>query len=109
MNNPETFKCPCAICHKRPATRYCDYVIDCWHPQIFLRDRMRCVKENEPSYETCDVPMCEECAKNIDREIDFCPYHFELYQKAKEIPEKWKKEQARVKRQINTELLNGSD
>ncbi|MFT8928503.1 MAG: hypothetical protein ABF969_04120 [Sporolactobacillus sp.] len=105
MNDPETFKLPCAICHKRPATRYCDYIIGYSNPQMFMIDYQQICGNNGPHYETCDVPMCDECAKNIDREIDFCPYHYDLYQKAKKLPQELKNAQARVKRKIDQESL----
>jgi hypothetical protein len=109
VNEVKEFKIPCAICHKRPATRYCDYIIGYSNPQIFMREFQQLCVHNGPDYETCDVPMCEDCAKNIDREIDFCPYHYAIYQKAKEIPAELRKAQARVKMQINYEVLHGSD
>lgn len=107
MNDPKTFENPCAICHKRPATRYCDYIIGYSNPQLFMRDFQQLCMNNGPHYETCDVPMCDECAKNISREIDFCPYHYDLYKKAKKLPQELRKAQARIKMQINTELLHG--
>jgi hypothetical protein len=106
VNDADLFKNPCAICGKKAATRYCDYIIGYSNQQIFMRDYKQLCANNGPDYETCDIPMCEDCAKNVGREIDFCPYHYGLYQKGKEIPEKWKKAQARVKMQINHELLN---
>lgn len=105
MNDVREFKIPCAICHKQQATRYCDYIIDYFNPQFFMRDFQQLCANSGPSYETCDVPMCEECAKNIDWEMDFCPYHYAIYQKAKELPAELRKAQARVKMKINHEIL----
>lgn len=109
MNDPETFKNPCAICHQRQATRYCDYIIGYSNPNTFYRDYKLICGNNGPHYETCDVPMCDECAKNIGRELDFCPYHFEIYQKAKEVPAELRKAQARVKAEIIHEVMHMDD
>lgn len=46
-------KCP--FCHKNPATKLCDF-------------------EGEPG-NTCDAPMCSNCATPIGKDRDLCPMH----------------------------------
>lgn len=36
--------------------------------------------------ESCDFPLCKECAKNVSG-ADFCPHHFKLLRHA-ELPRK---------------------
>lgn len=97
MNDPKVFEHPCAICRKREGTLLCDYVIGYNNSIIFIRDYKKFVEENSAcKHETCDLPMCEECAENIGHNVDFCPHHYKLYLQ-KELPEHLKKAQLREK------------
>lgn len=105
MNDPGIFAEPCAICHVQKATRYCDYVIGYNNSIIFIRDYKKFVEENSAcKHKTCDLPMCEECAKNVGYEVDFCPQHYKLYLQS-ELPEYLQKAQLRTKMRIAQELL----
>lgn len=96
MNDPEVFSDPCAICKKRKATRLCDYVIRYDHNITFFCDYSMLKKEVEEIYhETCDLPLCEECARTVNK-VDFCPHHYKLLDKA-ELPPGLKKYQIKQK------------
>jgi hypothetical protein len=97
LNDPKVFEHPCAICRKREATQLCDYVIGYNNSIIFIRDYKKFIEENSAcKHETCDLPICKECAKNAGHNLDFCPHHYELYLQ-KELPEHLKKAQLREK------------
>ncbi len=103
MNEPGVFENPCAICKKREATKLCDYIIEYDNSVIFFRNRQLFNKVNSPGYkhETCDLPMCNECAKNIGVEVDFCPHHYKLHIQA-ELPPKLERARMRAKlKQLN--------
>lgn len=87
MNNPKVFENPCAICRVRVAERLCDYVIRYDNSVIFFRDYKMFVEENSKcKHETCDLPMCKQCAKQVGVNVDFCPHHYRLYVQ-RELPE----------------------
>ena len=57
-------------------------------------------------YETCDLPMCEECAKEVSLDTHLCPHHFHL-QSMVDLPEEYQQmRQQREKIQIVNELLS---
>src|SRR5690606_20367124 len=103
-NDAGVFANPCAICKVREAVRYCDYVID-YQPIIFYRDYKMFIEQKNFQYETCDLPMCKECANQLHPGIDFCPHHNDLHQKVK-LPEKQRKYQLRTKAKILQEVWN---
>jgi hypothetical protein len=84
MNEPELFKNPCGVCRKKVATRLCDFIID-YHGVIFFRD-FQDFRDQE-RHETCDLPMCEDCATKHAGH-DFCPYHLKLYDRLQLTDEK---------------------
>lgn len=64
----------CGVCKKRKATRFCDFVVG--YPSIiFFRDPYDF--KNQVRFETCDLPMCEECTHKVNSH-DFCPHHKKL-------------------------------
>ncbi len=72
----------CSICHKRFATKICDYVVE--YP-IFTQfvchtDRWTAARETHPT--TCDKALCDKCARTHGI-TDFCPYHDKMYQLVK--------------------------
>ena len=74
MNDPELFANLCAICKKNKAEKLCDFVVAYINPCTF-RDYLQF--KNQMVHETCDLPMCEDCATNHIY-FDFCPYHEKL-------------------------------
>ena len=76
MDKIVPFRNVCPICKKKEATKLCDYVIDYLQPHFY---RSRLDSRNSLKYETCDLPMCEECAVN-HLAYDFCPHHNKLFQ-----------------------------
>lgn len=85
MNDPKIFENFCPICKKREATQLCDYVIDYDNSIIFFRNRKLFNEVNAPGYKhsTCDLPLCKECSHEIGTNVDVCPYHYKLHQKAR--------------------------
>lgn len=77
----------CAVCGKAAAAQFCDYIMEYTNDLLFIRDRIRFNEENRrgAQYETCDLPMCGDCAKEISRDHDLCPHHFGLFQQ-RELP-----------------------
>lgn len=74
----------CAVCRKRPVERWCDYVIGYDNHVTFMRDYKSFIEANRPQqYETCDLPMCIECATNVGRDRDLCPHHMSLHRNVK--------------------------
>lgn len=99
MNEPEVFGNPCAICKKRQATLLCDYVTDYYSraPILVNGTYKAYVDANSgPHTDTCDLPMCSNCAKHITGGVDFCPHHHKLHQQTK-LPEGLRKYQGRQK------------
>ncbi|SET85057.1 hypothetical protein SAMN05216389_14012 [Oceanobacillus limi] len=91
MNDPAVFENPCTICRKREATQLCDYIIE-YHPVIFFRDYKRFIEQKAYQHETCDLPLCKECARKAQPGYDFCPHHYALYKQI-ELPGKLKRAQ----------------
>ncbi len=52
---------PCHYCH-RASSFLCD------HPVIRKSERT-----------TCDTPMCESCRNNVQKDVDLCRAHFNLF------------------------------
>lgn len=89
----------CAICGKKPTTQFCDYIMEYHNNTIFVRDLNTFNKINRrgEQYETCDLPMCKECSKEVSKDHDLCPHHYMLYSQ-RELPNKFhKKRQAHAK------------
>lgn len=99
MNNPSIFENPCAICKVREATLLCDYVTE-YHSQsvIFVNGPYEAFKSANEGLriDTCDLPMCEECAKHITDGVDFCPHHHKLFKQTR-LPDGLRKYQSRQK------------
>ncbi len=74
----------CGVCHKRFATRYCDYVIQYPESVTFVCGTRVGFQDfkSEQQQLTCDCALCDECAKNHGL-IDFCPYHERVMQEEK--------------------------
>lgn len=99
MNDPSLFEDPCPICKVRKATRLCDYVIHYDNTVIFFRNYKDFIASNENvRHETCDLPICVECAKQVN-EADFCPHHYSLLKQV-ELPEDLVMAQLRSKSKI---------
>ena len=72
----------CSFCHERPATRLCDAPIGTshyvGHPP---RSEMMAAKIWDVAFKTvkmvdtitCNRPICDRCATQIAKEIDYCP------------------------------------
>ncbi|MNW53642.1 hypothetical protein D3C74_312080 [compost metagenome] len=99
MNNPSVFKNPCGICKVREATLLCDYVTE-YHSMsvIFVNGPYAAFRSaNEgPRIDTCDLPMCEECAEHITDGVDFCPHHHNLHKQVR-LPDNLRKYQRKQK------------
>lgn len=81
MNDPNVFKeVRCAVCKKRVATRLCDFVVGYSQPTFFRTYREF---KRQSLHETCDLPLCDECAEEYNGIYDFCPDHKELFEKIK--------------------------
>lgn len=73
----------CGVCHKRFATRYCDYVIQYPKSATFICGRTGYQDFVAAQRQiTCDCALCDECAKDHGF-IDFCPYHERIMQQEK--------------------------
>lgn|GEM_PF-2633172 len=108
MNSPDVFENPCAICRVRPATLLCDYITD-YHSNavIFVKGDYQAFKaaNSGPRYDTCDLPMCDECANHITDGVDFCPHHNKLHKQTC-LPDKLRKYQNRQKVKQRQEMLD---
>ena len=93
MNDSDIFKNPCGVCGKRVSTRLCDFIID-YHGVVFFRDFQDF--KNQEKHETCDLPMCEDCATKHGG-YDFCPHHNKLFDQLKLTDEKQIRAQFRQK------------
>ena len=71
----------CAVCGKKPTTQFCDYIMEYDNNIMFVRDRQMFndINRRGAQYQTCDLPMCKGCAKEVAKEHDFCPHHYSLY------------------------------
>ncbi len=71
----------CPFCKRRRATFLCDAPVGCGsyvgHPPRYLVNAyaMHCYwKKIDMSWTvTCDRPICDECAVEVARGIDYCP------------------------------------
>lgn len=99
LNSPNVFENPCAICKVKEATKLCDYVTEYRSRAVILvKGSYEAFKQanSGSGYDTCDLPMCDECAKVITDGVDFCPYHHDLHSKVR-LPDKLRKYQSRQK------------
>lgn len=82
----------CAVCRKHPATQFCDYIIEYHNNPIFIRGFKEFQEANRrgEQYETCDLPMCGSCSREVSKDHEFCPHHYELYLK-RELPSKFQR------------------
>lgn len=76
MNNPEIFTNPCAICKRKEATQLCDYIIS-YEETYFVSDYRQFKELNACKHNTCDLPLCKDCAARHGSH-DFCPTHHEI-------------------------------
>jgi len=95
----------CAVCRRNPVNRWCDYVISYDNYFIFLRDYKQFIAANQSNdYETCDLPMCEKCAKEVSIDRHLCPHHMKLHTQ-RHLPDAYqKKRQFEEKRKINAAI-----
>ena len=77
-------KVKCGICKKRVSTRLCDFVVDYRQPMFFCDYHDF---SEQQLHGTCDMPMCDECAKSYNNIYDFCPFHYGFIKKIQPIPE----------------------
>lgn len=108
MNEPGVFSNPCAICKKREATKLCDYIVKYDNSIIFFRNQKLFEKVNSPGYkhDTCDLPMCDDCAKNVGHHVDFCPHHYHLFLQV-ELPKELQKYQRKAKADMYKNAIEG--
>jgi len=73
--NTELHKYLCQFCRKNYVTKQCDFPDGRWrlcgHPLSKIHADMANIPMSGLS--TCDNYMCNECATNITKGIDFCP------------------------------------
>lgn len=86
----------CAICNRKPATHFCDYIMEYTHDIYFMRNRIEFNEINRRGvqYETCDLPMCAHCKTEIADDHDFCKHHYGLYLK-KDLPDAYQERRRR--------------
>lgn len=68
---------PCPFCGKNEATQLCDFVVD--YAFIITCKMARGGCEPKRVHDTCDNPMCSECATRVSGH-EFCPTCTELYE-----------------------------
>lgn len=82
----------CTVCHKRQATRLCDFPIGRTHyighpPRSQMSEAQNAnvawKKVQMDKTITCDKPLCDECAIHMQNNIDFCPTHIQEMQSKK--------------------------
>jgi hypothetical protein len=56
------------------------------------------MEENACRHETCDLPLCEECAIKYNG-FDFCPYHNKLRLQAT-LPERLEKVRMKIRAKL---------
>jgi hypothetical protein len=71
----------CAVCGKKPTTQFCDYIMEYHFNTVFVRNSkvFNEINRRGAQYETCDLPMCKDCAEEISNDHDFCPHHYDLH------------------------------
>lgn len=97
----------CSICRKKVVSRWCDFIIKYKNETIFIRDYKEFIEANRhgAQYETCDLPMCEECANTVSHDTHICPHHNELL-KIVELPNEYQRQrQQREKSKILREVF----
>ena len=76
----------CSVCHKRPATKLCDFPIGhahyIGHPPRHLMQQAQNAdvawkKVDMHCTITCDKLLCDECSVQMGNDIDFCTSHVE--------------------------------
>lgn len=77
-------KVKCGICKKRVSTKLCDFVVDYAQP-AFFRSYSDFIEQE--LHRTCDMPLCDQCAKQYSNIYDFCPFHYDFLDKIKPTPE----------------------
>lgn len=55
----------CRFCKRKIATKLCDFPVGIWASPHMVIKHGKVI--------TCDAQMCDDCAKNIGPEMDFCP------------------------------------
>lgn len=110
MNDPAVFFNPCALCKKRESTKLCDYIVKYDNSVIFFREPKLFHEVNQPNYkhETCDLPMCEDCSKNVGNQVDFCPQHHKLHLQI-ELPKELQAYQRKAKAKMYEDAILGRD
>lgn len=100
----------CGVCRKNPVSRWCDFIIKYDNHLTFFRDRGMFNESNQHNadYQTCDLPMCEDCAINVSRETDMCPHHNNLLNQVDLPNVHQRKRQGQEKGRIASELLKGA-
>lgn len=97
----------CAVCRKKAVSRWCDFIIKYDNHLTFFRDRRMFNEANQHNadYETCDLPMCEDCSTNVSRDTDMCPHHNSLLHQI-DLPDvRQRKRQVQEKGRIASGLL----
>lgn len=100
----------CAICRKKPVERWCDFIVKYDNHLTFFRDRKMFNEANQHNadYQTCDLPMCEDCAVNVSRDTDMCPHHNNLLNQVSLPDAHQRKRQTQERGRIASELLKGA-
>lgn len=105
MNDPNVFANPCAICKVAEAERLCDYVVEYNRNPIFFRDYQSFKESVERGQDrACDLPLCTKCRVLING-ADLCPFHFDMYKRAQQLPKNLRKYQKRARAQIGKETI----
>ena len=98
----------CSVCRKRVVNRWCDFIISYNNGPIFFRNYKDFVEINRrgAQYETCDLPMCEECVNTVSHDTHICPHHNKLLMDV-DLPDEYQKQrQQREKSKILREVLD---
>lgn len=76
MNNPKVFEMGlCSECGKKIVSRWCDYIVHYERVTIFMRNYEAAKANSELHYETCDLPLCDDCIHEVGKDIGFCSHH----------------------------------
>ena len=76
----------CSVCHKRPATKLCDFPIGrthyVGHPPRYLMQQAKSANvawKKVDMYRTitCNKLLCDACSIQMGNDIDFCTTHIE--------------------------------